>query len=129
MRRYAFQLALGGLALTVAIVGFLVGFLRALDDAPRQGATATEASPQQGGATFFGTVESIGDKVVVATADDKRYIFDSANLTVIATDPGSLEQLKPGDILIFAVERNQYGDQAIRYIIRVPQEAQARATP
>jgi hypothetical protein len=129
VRRYALQLTLAGLVVVVAAVGFFVGYLRALDDAPPARPATTDIARPQGGATFFGRVESTEGSVVVAAPGGLRYTFDPAAVTVVASAPSGLGDFRPGDLVLFAVERNLHGDQAIRYVIRVPRELQTDAAP
>ncbi|MEX2081289.1 MAG: hypothetical protein WEC33_06705 [Dehalococcoidia bacterium] len=123
------MLALGVLVLTVAAVGFAVGYLGALDEPPASGPVPEAPANLPGAADFLGTVTSAGDEVVVTDEDGRTHTYSLADVTVLAVGQSAVDTLEEGDLVVVAVERDQFGSPAVRYLIRVPAEARANGTP
>ncbi len=121
--------AAAGLALAVAFVGFAVGYLNALDEPPATGSISGPVANLPGAADYLGTVTEIGDSIAVRDASGREQRYSADSVTVLGAAVVSLAELRPGDLVVVAVERDQFGSPAIRYLIRVPGEVQSDAAP
>lgn len=126
MPRRGFILAVAGLFATVAVVGFLAGFLGARGETPARG-DVTLNPVTQGGASFFAEVLESGNNIVVRDDSGEEHRFTADDVTISASTGASLDDLQPGALVILVLETDVFGGQAVRYVILVPEEAQARA--
>ncbi len=128
MRLPPLWLAIAAIVLAVVFVGFFVGFLTAADESPRSRAPA-QIGRAPGGALLVGRVKLSGDKIEVHSGNQTVREYDLESVEVLAAEEGTFEELQPGDIVVLALERDQFGGPAVRFLVRIPREQQARAHP